>query len=72
MRLHPREIDLDKASAKLKLAILDAVDELPDDITDGEYIKIINGISYELIASWAKYQIREERHGDEDTPGGLE
>lgn len=72
MRIHPREIEIDKASAKLKMDILEAVAELPDDLTDGEYVKIINGISYELIAGWAKYKIREERHGDPDKEGGLE
>lgn len=70
MRIHEREVRVEKASADLRRAVLDAVAELPGDLTDGEYVRIINGISYELIAGWAKYKIREERHGDTDTPGG--
>ena len=71
MRIHSREQMVNEAKGKASLALLEALDKYPD-LTNGEYVKVVNQVAYELIASWAKYQIREERHGDPDKEGGLE
>jgi hypothetical protein len=42
------------------------------DLTTAELFSILGGTLGDQIAGIAKYLIREERHGDQDKPGGLE
>lgn len=43
-----------------------------DFMTDGEYIQAMNAVFSRSIGTWAKLQIRMERHGDTEKPGGEE
>ena len=65
MYRHPRDIEFQKAKAKITLEFFERVDE--NNLTDGEVMSILSG----LMSSTAKYAIRMERHGNYETPGGL-
>lgn len=68
MKRHPREENVRQAKISLGKVLL----KLQNELTDGEYLRVI---TEELTTEWsrqAKYVIREERHpGDPDMPGGL-
>jgi hypothetical protein len=68
--LHPRELECNKARHDITKAILDAVEKYG--LTTAEQLRIVNAVSFEWIGGIAKYAIREERHGNTETPGGLE
>jgi hypothetical protein len=70
MKMHKRERVVNQARIDLSQAILDWAGE--HKLTDGEYVSVLNGVLSDQIGSWAKYKIREERHGNTDTPGGLD
>jgi hypothetical protein len=62
MRLHPRTLVVQGASADVGLAVADIADR--HDLTVVEIVKILN----EQSAGWIKHLLREERHpGDPDT-----
>lgn len=69
MKLHPRERIVKKASRKL----WDYLAALEEELTEGEYMRVITErLSYEWNMH-ARYMIREERHpGEPDREGGLE
>lgn len=64
--LHPREKVTMKAEVEINAALIAVTEKY--DLTDGEVISYISG----FLANRAKYMIRLERHGDINTPGGLE
>lgn len=67
MKLHKRVMLVQAATCDISDAILKAVEK--HDLTYGEIVMILGG----ELQSFAKYQIREERHpGDPDARGGLE
>lgn len=70
MKIHRREIRCRAAESDLR----NAIGELSDkhDLTGAEMLRIVNAVLSDYIASIAKYDIRQERHGNTDTPGGLE
>lgn len=68
-RIHPREFVVREAENKLRGQLLDAVKEF--ELTEGEQLRVISEVYSNWIASMAKYIIRDERHGNTDTPGGL-
>lgn len=70
-RLHPREALVSSAENDLRIALFAWADQHPD-LTSAEYLKIVLGISNETVQSLLKAEIRLERHGNADTPGGLE
>lgn len=70
MRIHQRESLVRDVKNKLSQAFLDTFKGA--ELTNAEELKIVNEVSSDWIGSILKYQIREERHGDTDTPGGLE
>ena len=72
MKLHEREEIVRKAEADFLAKMLDWMQEWGDQLTDGEELRVVGGLLGGHLTTMAKYQIREERHGDEDTPGGLE
>lgn len=41
-------------------------------LTEAEKLRVVNAIASDWIAGVAKYAIRDERHGNTSTPGGLE
>lgn len=70
MRLHPREEVVSRARVDLMEKLLDW--RRGHDLTTAELFSILGGTLGGEITGIAKYLIREERHGDQDRPGGLE
>lgn len=74
VRIHPREQNTNLIQSKLVLAIYEAVEaaekELDFELTDGEVVRVFSGAFHEILGTWAKYKIRDERHGDANKPGG--
>jgi len=69
-KMHSREVIVRTAQRDLDSAFLDIWKK--HDLTEGEMIKIVSNFSNSHIAGAAKYMIREERHGNSETPGGFE
>ncbi len=69
LRIHPREERCRKAARDIAEAISLALRE--NDLTDVEAVQAVNAACSDYIASFAKYAIRYERHGDPNKPGGL-
>lgn len=69
LRIHEREQPTNQAENRLVQVLVDELEN--HDLTDGEYIRVISGAFHTLLSGWAKYQIREERHGNRDSLGGL-
>lgn len=67
-KLHEREQRVRAAASELRSNVF----ELGKELTTGEYLRILADVFGGEIASIAKYAIREERHGDQGIPGGLE
>ena len=69
MKQHEREENVRQAKIKLMECLMG----LRDELTQGEFLRVV---TEELADAWglaAKYMIREERHpGDPNKPGGLE
>ena len=66
MKQHPRESIVAQAGAELSQAVSSIVAK--HDLTYGELFAALSAIQ----GNWAKYQIRDERHpNDQDKPGGL-
>lgn len=71
-RIHPREQLVNEAEQKLRSAVVDAMKGEPfDSLTGAEYIAVINRVFSGQLASYTKFAIRQERHGDTDKPGGI-
>lgn len=68
-KLHPRELIIRGAEVILREALIQ-VSKL--DLTQLEYIQLVQNILGGEILTVCKYGIRFERHGNTDTPGGLE
>ena len=73
-RIHPREQNTNLIQSKIVQAIYEAVEaaeeEMDFELTRGETIRVLSGAFHEILGSWAKYMIRDERHGDANKPGG--
>lgn len=73
MKMHPREAKVTEAW----LALTKAMHKWyrspeAEELTDSEFYFVMAGVLGDAIASYAKYQIREERHPDNpNKPGGL-
>jgi hypothetical protein len=67
MRIHPRETLVRTAKLMVSSAVLTHTAEL----TEAERLFVVNAVCSDWIAGVAKIAIREERHGNADTPGGL-
>lgn len=70
-RLHKRESIVNSARVDLLQKVIDWQQD-HEDLTNGEYIALLNSVFSDLIGTWAKYHIREERHGGSDKAGGIE
>lgn len=70
MKIHPRELLVRQAENDLRIALLDI--KTRHGLTEAEALRMINTATSEWIGGVAKHSIREERHGNTDTPGGLE
>lgn len=63
--MHPREVVVRTAELEIDQAVAAVIKTHA--LTYGEVFRILAA----LVASSAKYLIREERHGDAETPGGV-
>ncbi len=69
MRTHHREMIVSDYKLKLMHCLL----ELRQNLTNGEYIRVLTEELSDQLGGVAKYMIREERHPDNiSMPGGLE
>lgn len=62
--IHPRVIVVRQASIEIAQAVTNAMQK--HELTYAEAFSILG----EQISGLAKFAIRQERHGDTDTPGG--
>lgn len=69
MRIHPRQKLLKEAESIIAAAILNVV--VNGKLTGAEYVQVLTKVFSESILDHTKYEIREERHGDKEKPGGL-
>lgn len=67
-RIHPRERIVTEARLELMNAINDIRKKY--ELTTGEHMQVVNSELSSVFGSIAKYSIREERHGNSETPGG--
>lgn len=69
MRMHPRERVVRKARSALQSHLTQWLKH--HDLTTYEEIMVISDVMGSTITGAMKYAIREERHGDQNTPGGI-
>jgi hypothetical protein len=67
-RIHPREAMVLAAEIRLRAAVTNELHGL----TTAERLRVLAAVLGDTVGSIAKYAIREERHGDQDKPGGVE
>ena len=68
-KIHEREQRVYDAELELRGAILDI--RKKHDLTLAEYVRMLNSVFYDSLGSVVRLWIRDERHGNNDTPGGL-
>ncbi len=69
MMIHPREERCRAAEGAINEALWCAVDKYA--LTDAERLRVVTAALAGYLSGMAKYAIREERHGNSNTPGGL-
>lgn len=67
-RQHPRELRCNKAEIDLSMAIHKVIEE--HNLTTAEQLRVVNAALSKYIGHIAKIEIRLERHGNTETPGG--
>lgn len=70
-KLHPRFKLCRKYEGELTEAVFAVIEKHADDLTYAELMSGISRVMHEQLSQWFKRTIREERHGDADTPGDL-
>jgi len=70
MRLHAREVLVNTAETDLREVISEWSKNHPD-LTSAEFLKVVLGVCHDQAQSLLKIEIRIERHGNADTPGGI-
>lgn len=70
MHIHPREITVNDAASALRTAVNEILWKKYG-LTTAESLRVLADVLGGEIAGIAKLCIREERHGNLDTPGGL-
>jgi len=68
IKIHPREEIVKQAQIELGDVVLKTMKKL----TTAEFLQVINTEFSNRIGGIAKYWIRDERHGDQNKPGGWE
>lgn len=71
MRLHPREQIVRKAKLALSEKLIEWMREHGETLTFAEELRVVGGELGDYISRMAKYEIRKERHGDDQKPGGI-
>jgi type III secretory pathway component EscV len=69
-RLHERQQIVTEARMALMEALVEWAEQYEEVLTPAEYLATLVGESTSVVQSNLKYQIRYERHGNTDTPGG--
>ena len=68
-KMHKREFIVKKAEIELNSLII----QIRQNLTEGEYLRVISNVFHGCLANIAKWQIREERHPkDLNKPGAWE
>jgi hypothetical protein len=70
MKIHPREQRVREAQNDVSTYL--SLVKRENELTEAEMLRVVNNVCHEWVGGVAKYWIREERHGNSDTPGGLE
>lgn len=65
-KIHEREMITRESGINFSKMVLTFKEE--NNITDAEYLQLLNS----EVASTLKYMLRFERHGDYETPSGLQ
>jgi hypothetical protein len=71
VKIHPREALVRQAESDLSEAVHRAMEKNATALTTIETLAVLNRVLSDCIARILKYEIREERHGDPNKPGGL-
>lgn len=58
-----------RGSFRASKQLIDKIEKM--DLTEGEQLRICGEVYANWISDIAKYMIRDKRHGNTDTPGGL-
>jgi len=66
MHIHEREKPCRDAASEIR----DVLHKATEDLTLWETISVVTSVFQEFLGGIAKYEIRHERHGNYDTPGG--
>jgi hypothetical protein len=69
MRIHPREATVRSAENELREEIHRVIEK--HELTEAEALRMVNAVCSGWIGWVARYAVRQERHGNTDTPGGL-
>lgn len=71
MKIHEREKTVRQAKRVLSEKLLEWMQEYAEKLTFAEELRVVGGELGDYISRMAKYQIRRDRHGDDNKPGGL-
>lgn len=71
MRLHQREVVVTEAEIELR-QVISEWSKKHSELTSAEWLKVMLGVCSDQMQSLLKIEIRLERHGDADKPGGAE
>lgn len=71
MELHERQKIVREAKLALSEKVLEWMQEYTDSLTFAEELSVVSGELGDYLKRMAKYQIRRDRHGDDQKPGGL-
>lgn len=69
MIIHPRERLVREAENKLTQAFIEWAKD--KDLTIIEELQVVNKVSSDWVSTILKYELRQERHGNKNTPSGL-
>jgi hypothetical protein len=71
VRMHEREAGVRAAEADLQSRLLEwQKSSVVEDLTPLEMMRVVQSVLGDELSSMIKYEIRYERHGDYDSPGG--
>jgi len=71
VKLHPREEKVRQARLALSEKLIEWMREGADELTFAEELRVVGGELGDYVGRMAKYEIRRERHGDDQKPGGM-
>jgi hypothetical protein len=71
MKIHARFFLVQRAEVELGLAISEFMlkQDKAEPLTQVEWLQVLNNVMNKELGHVIKYMIREERHGNQETPG---